>query len=83
MFKWAVIKEASMFYLKIKMLKQVNYNQKYIIDVGETMEERIIFLNQREREREREKDFGFIDKIRSMLSIKKTECRTYGRRKNP
>jgi len=52
MFKWAVIKEASMFYLKIKMLKQVNYNQKYIIDVGETMEERIIFLNQRQRERE-------------------------------
>jgi hypothetical protein len=50
MFKWADITEALIFFLKIKMLNQVSYNQKYIIDVGETMEERIILFNQRERE---------------------------------
>jgi len=65
----------NIFVLKIKMLKHVNYNQKYVIDVGETMEERIILFNRRE------KDFGSRGKIRSLLSIKETECRTYGRRK--
>jgi hypothetical protein len=36
------------------MLKQFSYNQKYIIDVGETMEKRIILFNKRER-----KEFWF------------------------
>ena len=41
MFKWADIKETLkyIYFFKIKMLKQASYNQKYVIDVGETMED--------------------------------------------
>jgi hypothetical protein len=48
MFKWEDIQDELIFF-KVKMLKQVSYNQKYIIDVGETMGERIILFNQRKR----------------------------------
>jgi hypothetical protein len=60
-------------FLKIKMLKHVNYNKKYIIDFGETMKERIIMLNHIYIYiyiyiyREIEKDFGSIGKIRSVV----------------